>query len=136
MTLRRIARRTGIEFLLLGRLPESSIGIEDFGAELSEEFLEDSSSVDSSFVLTEQVLEGDLDDILETGSDGVEMGVTAFEENNEGDERVRRRKERRTRGSERRERTCPQRLSLVEWWCGSEVRFERIDRSLDGDDRY
>jgi len=76
MTLRRIARRTRIEFLLLGRLPKPSIGIEDFGTEFGEQFLEDSSSVDSSFVLTKRVLEGDLDGVLQTGSDGVEVGVT------------------------------------------------------------
>jgi len=135
MTLRRVARRTRIKFLLLGSLPEPSIGIEDLRAELGEQFLKDSSSVDSSFVLTERVLEGNLDDVLETWSDGVEVGVTDSEGKNEEKSGLEEGK-RKMGGRERGQRTCPQRLSLVEWWCGSEVRFERIDRSLDGDDRY
>jgi hypothetical protein len=76
MALRRVARRTRVQLLLLGRLPKSSVGVEDLCRQLGQKFLEDSATIDARLFLAELIFEGDLNDILKASSDGVQVGVT------------------------------------------------------------
>lgn len=75
MALGGVARRARVQLLLLRRLPQSPIRVEHLRRQFSQQFLENSSSVNAHFVLSERVFEGDLDDVLQPCSDGVQVGV-------------------------------------------------------------